>query len=737
MFHEHMRLRFRAAVAVAATALALPLWAAFDGLVLSGDWEKVLEVASRRAGQLPLSQRDAMIAAHAAQQLGDRESEERFLTSAVEGGNPDFSELAGVQLAALVQNDDPNRAVELSVPTFGRGRPWALREAATEASIGALLVGVDPQRRAFLENGIPKLTRSLRRRLELALAISDDQQGRRRLDRLLSSSTRDLVALQAAETLWDFDDLTVLERWRVAKTLYRHALYDRAAPIFEQLDEVQDGSLPRDDVAFLRGRCAFRRGRWSEAIAWYRKALARVRSNEGRAEIEVHIGRCFELEGDLDEAVQSAIRAVRTRTTDERRLFLARLRLRRFEPDLAAKGISHLRDRTYRAQGEVMLAVDALQRGDVDGARKRLERVRRQPWVEPAAVLAAGLAVKAGEFEAALAILKRVSGSGDGFWVAEARGVMSSLPTDVVEAWRKTVAVEAATSEGRTRWRALGRWAVLEPDPKILGDLRTKLHVEFGDVDDPDHPVFDSGLAADLWSAGLRSQAARWDPSGFPRNTPLASAWSAARFLEYGFPWRATRVADGAWRQAGSEVPAIALPDIVRRALYALPGPGLVRSSAAFGQVDWELLAAVAREESRWDARALSAVGARGLVQLMPATAASVAKRIGRPEPSGEDLFDAGVNLQLGGAELGRLMAVFDGRRAPAIAAYNAGEAQARLWLDQCGPSCTDALYLLNISFRTTRSYTAGVMAAATNYAELYAVDEDDPSGEAGTEVGR
>jgi len=700
--------------------LALPLWAGFDDLVRSGDWEKVLEVASRRADQLPLSQTEAMIAAHAAQKLGDRKSEERFLASAAGGDHADFSELVGIQLAALLQDGDPNRAVELAVPAFGRGKPWALREAATEASIGALSSGVDPRRRASLENGTSKLPRSLRRRLELALALSDDTQGRQRLGRLLASSTRDLVALQSAESLWEIENLTSVEQWRVAKTFYRHALYDRAAPIFEQLDGVRDGSVPRDDVAFLRGRCAFRRGRWSEAIEWYRKALTRARSSEGRAEIEVHIGRCFELDGEMDEAVEAAIRAVRAKTTDQRRLFLARLRLRREESDLAAKGISHLRARTFRAQGEVMLAVDALRRGDVDGARKRLERVRRQPWTEPAAVLAAGLAAEAGETEAALALLERVRGSGDGFWVEEARSVMAVLPSDRLEAWRESANSEVTAAEGGARWRALGRWAVLEPDPGVLEYIRKTLRLDFGVVDDPDGSVFASGLAADLWAVGLRWQAARWDPSGFPSNNPVASAWSAARFMEFGFPWRATRVADGAWRQAGSEVPACALPEALRRALYALPDPDLVRSSAASGRVDWSLLAAVAREESRWDARALSAVGARGLVQLMPATAVSVAERTGRPRPTREDLFDPSVNLELGAAELGRLVEVFGGLRAPAIAAYNAGEMQAKLWLDQCGSGCTEALYLLNISFRTTRSYTAGVMAAATNYAELY-----------------
>ncbi|MCJ7754704.1 MAG: lytic transglycosylase domain-containing protein, partial [Thermoanaerobaculales bacterium] len=151
-----------------------------------------------------------------------------------------------------------------------------------------------------------------------------------------------------------------------------------------------------------------------------------------------------------------------------------------------------------------------------------------------------------------------------------------------------------------------------------------------------------------------------------------------------------------------------------------LPEPVLVREAAANGGVHWSLLAGVAREESRWDPRALSAAGARGLVQLMPSTAVAVAVTSSLPKPSADDLFDPSLNLRLGATELGRLIETFGGRWAPAVAAYNAGEIQARLWLDQCGSNCTSALYLQNISVGSTRAYTAGVLSAAGNYGELY-----------------
>lgn len=692
----------------------------FEDLARSGEWQRVLEIAARRANQLPLNPAEAMVAARAAREVENRTAEMQFLRIATGVGDEQLRRLAEVQLARLTVAEEPGRALELAQPAFGRENPWPVRALAAEVSKAAVDVGIEADRRAALENSMRRLSRSLRRELELSLALADDQHGRHRLERLLAASTRDLVALQAAEALAGYEQRTAKEQWRIALTLYHHAMYDRAAPIFELLAETRDGSVPYDEAAFLRGRCAFRRGRWREAIAWYHKALSWERSLDTKAEIEVHIGRCYELEGDLEGAVNAAVRAVRLKTTDDRRLFLARLRLRRGEPELAEFGIQRIRSRTDRARGEVMLAVDALRRGDRADALDRLEKVKRSPWSVPAAVLAAELAAEDGDAQAALDLLERVKGPVDGFWVHQARLVMGGLPEAQIEAWRFGREQEIKNAKDGSIWSALGRWAALEPDPRelrLLGGMVEAAFASFGTVD---NPSFSPGLAAQLWKAGLEQEAARWDPGGWPRGNAVESAWTASRMLEHGFPWLATRVADGAWRQAGSEVPTTVLPADLRRALYPLPEPFLVREAAAQGGVPWSLLAAVAREESRWDPRALSAVGARGLVQLMPSTAEAVAVSLGLPTPTAERLFEPKLNLRLGAAELGRLIEVFEGRWAPAVAAYNAGEVQARHWLDQCGPECTSALYLLNISFGSTRAYTAEVLTAAMGYQELY-----------------
>ena len=482
--------------------MANPCWSGLENLARSGDWERVLAIAARRADQLPLNPTEAMIAARAARAVADPRAERHFLEIAVGATDDELQRLAEVQLAELVGAEEPGRAVTLALPAFGRENPWQVRASATEVSLSAVNVGIEPAQRATLEGSLRKLSRSLRRKLELTLAESDPQNGRHRLERLLAASTRDLVALEAAGALAAFDEPTSKEQWRIAQTLYRHAMYDSAAPIFEQLVEVRDGSIPRDEAAFLRGRCAFRRDRWRESIEWYQKALGWERSVEKKAEIEVHIARCYELEGNLDKAVDAAVRAVRLKTSDDRRLFLARLRLRRGEPDLAEQGLSRLRSRTDRSRGEVMLAVDALKRGDVIAARNRLEKVRRAPWAIPAAVLSAELAAKNGDADAALDLLDRVKGPVDDFWVNQARLVMGGLPQAQIETWRLQREQDVRDADGGSLWRALGRWAVLEPDPAELRLLRGMVDAAFASFGSATEPAFHRASRPDCGPSG-------------------------------------------------------------------------------------------------------------------------------------------------------------------------------------------------------------------------------------------
>ena len=688
-----------------------------EALARAGHWEQVLTVAARRADQLPLRPEEALVAAYAAELLGDVDAQTHFLALVV--GPSDLGSVAGVELAALVVADDPDRAFDLVSGFLRRAPSSQLRRAAIKTTEEAVAAGLDPDRRADLERLLPSMNRSSRRGIELALALSSDPVDRTRLSRLLGSSTADLVALAAADELELSSELDEIDRWRVANTFYRHGHYDRAAPLFESLNTVSNNRISRREVAYLRGRCAFRREDWATAVRWYQTAISRA-SGERRAELEVHLGRTWELAGNMNEAVAAAQRAVRLKTSDDRRLFLARLRLRRDEPELAQAGLARLRSRSARARGQLMLGLDEMRTGDDGAALSRLAQVNRDPWQAPAAVIAAELALVSDDPSAALDLLVTAAQGLDSYWAEKARSVMARIPTEVMADWRRREDAKLGDPTKRTRERAMARLLTLETDPDRVAALRRAAVAMVGLEGDPEKPEFQPGLAADLWAIGLHSSALRWDPTGLPRDDARSTWWTAEQELELGRPWLAISVADTARWQASPNIPERGLPLGLRYALYPLPFSSTVARAASMHDLPWSLLAGVAREESRWNPDVVSKVGARGLMQLMPATAVATGAANGRPEIFPDDLFEPFISLDLGAAELGRLLAVFSGNRAAAVAAYNAGEAQARLWLDQCGNSCSEARFLAHVSFSVTRGYTEAVLGAAAVYEELY-----------------
>lgn len=689
-----------------------------EAIALAGEWDRALEVAIRRQAQLPLRPEEALIAAHAAEVTGDTATRVHFLESAV--ASPDLGAVARVELAGLVVEEDPDRALILVMDDLRRAPTPEIGDEALELARRAVEEGAGPVSRTELERRMSGISRTRRRGLELALALTEKPVDRGRLSRLLASSTRDLVALEAAEGLTAGGELGALDRWRVAQSFFTHGHFDRAAPIFESLDEVSHPQVPRREVAYFRGRCAFRRGEWSLAAAWYGRAISRSAAGERRAELEVHLARTHELAGDLDQAVAAAQRAVRLRVTDDRRLFLARLRLRRNEPDLARSGLSRLRSRTNQARGELMLGLYALRTGDEAAARRHLARVSRDPWRGPAAVFAARLAAASGDAADAMSLVSDNASGLDDYWAGEARSVVVGLPQEVLTQWRSSRSADFEDSSEKIRQRAMGGAVKLETDPRELARVRTRMCDDLGLVEVPEIPDFRRSIASRLWAIGLKTQALRWDPGGMPRETASSTWWTAEAELELGQPWLAISAADTARWQASSELPGRGLPPGLRRALYPLPHRETVLQAAMRHGVPWTLLAGVSREESRWDPMVVSKVGARGLMQLMPATAAATATANRRPEIDPDDLFEPFISLDLGAAELGRLLEVFDGNRAAAVAAYNAGEAQAKLWLDQCGDRCSESRYIAGISFSVTRGYTEAVLASAAAYDELY-----------------
>ena len=129
-------------------------------------------------------------------------------------------------------------------------------------------------------------------------------------------------------------------------------------------------------------------------------------------------------------------------------------------------------------------------------------------------------------------------------------------------------------------------------------------------------------------------------------------------------------------------------------------------------------LLAVARQESAFDPRARSPVNARGLMQLMPPTASDVASRIGIGTPSTTDLYDPGVNVELGGHHLADLLSRYGNRRPLAAAAYNAGQGRVDRWIRERQGQSMD-VWIETIPFGETRNYVKNVLAFTQVYGQL------------------
>jgi len=131
------------------------------------------------------------------------------------------------------------------------------------------------------------------------------------------------------------------------------------------------------------------------------------------------------------------------------------------------------------------------------------------------------------------------------------------------------------------------------------------------------------------------------------------------------------------------------------------------------------LIHAIVRQESGFDPRVRSGVGAQGMMQLMPGTARGVAKKLGLPY-SDSKLNDADFNMKLGSAYLGQLVQNFSGSYVMAAAGYNAGPGRPSQWAADCGDprgGTTDPSDFIEcIPFSETRNYVMRIMEAVQVY---------------------
>ena len=142
---------------------------------------------------------------------------------------------------------------------------------------------------------------------------------------------------------------------------------------------------------------------------------------------------------------------------------------------------------------------------------------------------------------------------------------------------------------------------------------------------------------------------------------------------------------------------------------FAFPVFGIPRYEPMAGSAPRALVYAIARQESAFDAKAISSAGARGLMQMMPATARRTAQHKGLPYDETRLLNDPAFNAMLGAAHLGELTVEHPGSLILAFAAYNAGGKRVKEWIaahgDPRDPAVDPVDWIELIPIAETRNY--------------------------------
>lgn len=209
-----------------------------------------------------------------------------------------------------------------------------------------------------------------------------------------------------------------------------------------------------------------------------------------------------------------------------------------------------------------------------------------------------------------------------------------------------------------------------------------------------------------LYEMNLRYEANRewmWAVRGFDDRRLLAAAEAARR---HGWYDRAINTADKTQQ----------LHDFSLR--FPAPHRDVMKDHARLAGLDEAWVYGLIRQESRFVQQARSGVGASGLMQLMPATARWVAKRIGLKNFSQSLVNQLDTNVALGTHYLKYVLDQLDNQPLLATAAYNAGPRRAINW--RSAAPMEGAVYAETIPFTETRGYVQKVMSNAVYYGNRF-----------------
>jgi soluble lytic murein transglycosylase len=160
-------------------------------------------------------------------------------------------------------------------------------------------------------------------------------------------------------------------------------------------------------------------------------------------------------------------------------------------------------------------------------------------------------------------------------------------------------------------------------------------------------------------------------------------------------------------------------PSSFWRLAFPLPYRTALTTYSRQNGLDPYLVAALIRQESEFNVKAISRAKAYGLMQVLPSTGRQLARQLHIRHFSTNDLLTPNRNLQLGTLYFRWIMKSLGDQEEQVLAAFNAGKSRVDRW-NTWGPFHEQAEFIETIPFQETRNYVEVVLRNADVYRQIY-----------------
>lgn len=571
---------------------------------------------------------------------------------------------------------------------------------------------------------------------DCALRTGDPEFARSLLAGLIAENRADELAHGAAARLARM--ISEAEHGRlpmlIGFTFHQHCDFERALRHLQQAFGRADALSGRDayETQLMIGRSMLSEQRYADASIVFDRLAGSAKSPSERARALYQEGLAHELRGAWPAAAtryrQAYLAEPQGRDWAAPAL-LAALRVE-WRGGAEAGALSLYQRLTERPEWRAEAARAALFLAASDLVRNRRDRVR--PWLSQAVLGDRDDRLEAAYWSGRLAELERNSRGAVARYLEVLR---ADLHHPLARAAQARLAAEPLARTAEAEGRSLassrnlddvyGAWLLLgggdaagkavqrKLEQVLLADRVAAPFLQLSEVPVKRWPLWKTDLASPeemLLALGVWHEGAPAVAKHFPLSNPSLGFTGGLLLARGGDIASAIAVAEALRSRAPGRVPLALQSPAYRRLLYPFPYQEHFIAQGRIRGLDSALLAALVREESRFGASALSLATCRALGRLPPTMARQLAAGAPyRPESS----------IAVSAIYLGTLLKDFAGAVLPAVAAYEAGEAQAMAWRNQCFSQEPEE-YFTKIGRRETREYVARVLAGRVQYAELY-----------------